>query len=311
MATDWFTRADGVQLRVVPGFRERVLAMPRTAVRPTVAWDDDDFAAAAAERVRRIDKMLDRAVRRGLRLEAARMLEIGCGPGIDALIVAARAPAAEVVGIDLDLPLFDPSPAGDRPRRLAGAVCSQLGLGGALESVLRELPLRLERASATALPYEAGSFDFCWSDAVLEHVSSVDTCFVEMSRVLKPSGLAFHKIDPYFWLKGCHRRGLIDLPWAHARLEVDEIVTLARSLHGRSFARRCRARLEELNHYSVDAWRKVIDAAPLVVSDWHTASSQFAQDVLAEFPDVEQTLSPGVSPSDLVESVVRVWLAAS
>lgn len=304
-------RSDGVELRVVPGFRERVLAMPRAAVRPTLAWSDDDFAAAAAERVRRIDRLLRRAGKRAVQLRGARLLEVGCGPGIDALIAAARAPVAEVVGIDLEPALLDAGPAGELPRRLARAVCRELGLPEDIQQALDELPLRLERASATMMPFEDDSFDFCWSDAVLEHVSPLDTCLAEMSRVLKSSALAFHKVDPFFWVKGCHRRGLIDLPWAHARLSVPEAVEAARRLHGSAFARRCHDRLEELNRLTVGGWRDVMDRSPLELVDWRTAPSDFARDLLSEFPAVEQTLLPGVARPDLVEATVQVWLAAA
>lgn len=310
MGAECFRRADGVELRVVPGFRERVLAMRRTAVRPTGAWGDEEFARAAVERIRRIDKVLKRARRGGIELRRARLLEIGCGPGIDALIAAARAPVSEVVGIDLDLPLFDPGPSGDLPRRLAKAVCAELGLPGDLDAALSALPLRLTRANAAAMPFADASFDFCWSDAVLEHVSPIDTCLEEMARVLRPSARAIHKVDPYFWVKGCHRRGLIDLPWAHARLSVPEVVQAARRLHGAAFASRARSRLNELNRLTTSAWREVFEAAPLAVADWQTVTSEFARELLVEFPEVQDTLLPGVAPADLTESTIQVELVA-
>lgn len=309
MATPRFTRADGVQLQLVPGFRERVLGMPRTAVRPTLAWGEDEFAAAAAERIRRIERLLRRARKRGVDLRGARLLELGCGPGVDAIIAAALVPRAEVVGIDLDLPLVDGGPGAELPLRLAAAATARLGLGTDVGAALRRLPVRLERASATEMPFEDGSFDFCWSDAVLEHVSPIDTCFAEMSRVLRPGGRAFHRIDPYYWVKGCHRRGLVDLPWAHARLTVDDVVKVARLFHGRSFAARCRARLEELNHLTPGGWRAVVEASGLEVLDWRTASSEFAEQLLRDFPDVEQTLLVELARDDLVTSTVQVWLA--
>jgi hypothetical protein len=107
MATPgWFTRADGLRLEIVPGFRERVLTMPRTPVRPTVDWTEQHFRAAAKEKVRRVRRMLGRVRKHNVTLDGARALEIGCGPGLDALLVALLVPGIEeVVGSDLELPL--------------------------------------------------------------------------------------------------------------------------------------------------------------------------------------------------------------
>ena len=30
--------------------------------------------------------------------------------------------------------------------------------------------------------------------------------------------MIYHSIDPFYWLKGCHKEGMVDIPWAHARL---------------------------------------------------------------------------------------------
>lgn len=309
MSVGWFMRSDGARLQVVPGFRERVLAMPRTAVRPTLGWDDDDFAAAVAARIGRIERMLRRARRRGLDLDGARLLELGCGPGIDAMIAATLAPAATVVAIDRERPLFAPDRDGRLLRRLATAVLSELGIGGTVAEARASLPVAFEQGDVTRLPFADASFDFCWSDAVLEHVSPIDTCFAEMSRVMKPGALAFHRIDAYFWLKGCHRRGLVDIPWAHARLSAEGVVEAAQALHGRAFARRCAERLAELNRLTTTGWREVVERSSLVVVDWRTRSSAFAEDLLAEFPEVTETLLPGIARRDLFDGMVQVWLA--
>lgn len=309
MRPGWLTRSDGARLEVVPGFRERVLAMPRTAVRPTLDWGDAEFAAAASERIRRVERLLRHARKHGLTDGPASLLEIGCGPGIDAIIASRLAPDSEVIGIDLELPLLSNDTGAELVRRLADAVLAELGFDGGFDLALAQFPMRLARMSATDLELEDESFDFCWSDAVLEHVSPLDTCFAEMSRVLKPAGLAYHKVDPYFWLKGCHRRGLIDVPWAHARLPVDEVAEAARVLHGRAFATRCAARLNELNRLTPAAWRGLVDETGLTVLEWRTTRSEFAASVLDEYPTVPATLLPGVQPADLVDGTVQFWLS--
>jgi SAM-dependent methyltransferase len=307
-APRWFTRADGVRLEIVPGFRGRVLSMPRTPVRPTLEWTDEDFRAAAKEKVRRVKRLLRQVRQRGLKLEGARVLDVGCGPAIDSLLVAALAPGVEVVGIDLDLPLRNNDQNGRMLRHLAREALAEVGLEGDIDAAMARLPVRTEAMDATAMSFGDATFDFCWSEAALEHITPLDTCFAEMSRVLRPGALAYHKVDPYYWLKGCHRKGLVDMPWAHARLDVEGVVEVAALAHGRWHARRSRDRLMELNHLTPAGWRKVAESSGFEIDDWRVVRSEFAEQLLAEFPEVEETLLPGVGHDDLVQGTVAFWL---
>jgi ubiquinone/menaquinone biosynthesis C-methylase UbiE len=44
--------------------------------------------------------------------------------------------------------------------------------------------------SATTLPFESESFDLCVGDAFLHHILVIESCLKEVSRVLKPGGVA-------------------------------------------------------------------------------------------------------------------------
>ncbi|MFO0680916.1 MAG: class I SAM-dependent methyltransferase [Sandaracinus sp.] len=90
-----------------------------------------------------------------------RVLEVGCGTG---LVLARIAPVAErAVGVDLS------------PGMLAKA---------------RERGLEVHEGSATALPFEAESFDVVCSFKVLAHVPDLPQALREVSRVLRPGGIA-------------------------------------------------------------------------------------------------------------------------
>jgi SAM-dependent methyltransferase len=94
-------------------------------------------------------------------LPGKRLLEVGCGTG---LVLARLAPhAASAVGVDLS------------PGMLARA---------------RERGLDVREGSATALPFEAGSFDVVCSFKVLAHVPDIRRALLEVERVLTPSGVA-------------------------------------------------------------------------------------------------------------------------
>ncbi len=49
---------------------------------------------------------------------------------------------------------------------------------------------RFRVGSATAIPFEAGSFDLCVGDAFLHHILDIQECLREVHRVLKPKWIA-------------------------------------------------------------------------------------------------------------------------
>ncbi len=54
------------------------------------------------------------------------------------------------------------------------------------------------------LPYEDKSFDFIFSNQVLEHVQNHDRVFAELARVMKPVSLAIHIFPPKYAFKEPH-----------------------------------------------------------------------------------------------------------
>src|SRR5712691_5849719 len=145
-----FTRDDGCTLRVVKGFRERVLSAPRVSVRPKPGWSDEDYSAAADEKLRRSHKICSGFSQWGGTFDGAHVLEVGCGAGIDCLLIGLY-PARRVVGIDLELPLFEPSERGERTRRLTRKVLEKLDLGGNIREVLDRLRIRFTIMDATLI----------------------------------------------------------------------------------------------------------------------------------------------------------------
>jgi ubiquinone/menaquinone biosynthesis C-methylase UbiE len=96
-----------------------------------------------------------------------RLLDVGCGTGTLALSLKSRAPEAEVVGLDADPEVLDRARV---KAREAG------------------LEVRFDRALATELPYEDGSFDLILSTLFFHHLTGADKrCTAkEITRVLKP-----------------------------------------------------------------------------------------------------------------------------
>jgi SAM-dependent methyltransferase len=93
---------------------------------------------------------------------AARVLDLGCGEGQIARLVASGG-ARRVVGVDASAAQIDEA------RRRGGRAA-------------------YARASATGLPLPAGSFDAVVACLVLEHLDDLDRALDEVARVLRPGG---------------------------------------------------------------------------------------------------------------------------
>jgi SAM-dependent methyltransferase len=100
---------------------------------------------------------------------ASRALDVGCGPGLGVEALAALAPNGSVVGVDV-------SPVMVRQARAR------------MRAAIRAGRVRIERGDATALPFEAGTFDRVASTNSLPFWSDTDAGLREIHRVLAPGG---------------------------------------------------------------------------------------------------------------------------
>lgn len=107
----------------------------------------------------------------------------------------------------------------------SNAKCLEIGSGrGALQDVVKDytgvdLSKTVSKyyhknfisASVTELPFENNTFDFVWTEAVLEHVPDIETALKEIARVTKHNGYIF--IAPAWYCKkwyswGGHVKGI-------------------------------------------------------------------------------------------------------
>ncbi len=93
-------------------------------------------------------------------LNGKRVLDVGCGKGRFARVLAGRYPQASLVGFDL------------------------------AEAMLRHVPESVSACagSMTALPFPSAVFDCVYATESLEHAVQIDVAVAEMCRVVRPGG---------------------------------------------------------------------------------------------------------------------------
>ena len=293
-------------MQIVPGFRDRVLGF-RRSVTPRPDWTSDEYGSAADKKLARARRLVAEVTKRYDRLELAAVLDVGCGDGINCLVLAHGA-AGRTVGVDLRLPLCEADAGAAPARRLAQLVLERLHGAGRLANALALLPLRFVRADATRLAFPDASFDVLVSRSAMEHIAPVERALAEMARVVRPGGLIHLRVDPYFWLRGCHKRGLVDIPWAHARLSLQDFRRFVTESEGPAMAATRCGRLQTLNRLTLDQWRAVIEAGPFEMLEWTEERSDFAVALLNDYPEVGDSLADGVEPRDLVHGRLEIWL---
>ena len=75
----------------------------------------------------------------------------------------------------------------------------------------------------TRTGYEEDSLALVYSLSVIEHIADLPAAFDEMFRILRPGGVMFHRYDPFFHIGGAHSHASLDSPWAHMRMNDDDL----------------------------------------------------------------------------------------
>ena len=301
-----FIRDDGQELRVIEGFRDRVVTY-RESQTPKNNWTDDDYKQAIKKRLKRHDRLVSKISPRFGSLSEADILEIGCGDGINTLLMGLHG-VKRAVGVDMYLRLFKLDEKGETVRRLADGVIKARGVKESLEQYLKGHHAELLEMDATQMSFPDNSFDFIITRSVLEHIPSIEILYTEINRVLRPGGIIYHEIDPFSWLRGCHKRGLVDIPWAHARLTSQEFYRFVLESEGARIADRRLKRLSTLNQLTLKGWKSFHENCPFEILAWEEIVEPFAQTILEEYPEVTSTLLPGIDTNDLVIGRICVSL---
>jgi phosphoethanolamine N-methyltransferase len=126
-----------------------------------VVWGEGYLSPGGDEEVARVVEGLD--------LAGKTLLDIGCGTGGIALLLAERHGAGHVVGVDIE----------------AGVLAKATARAG-----LRGLASRVEfrRVAPGPLPFADGSFDVVFSKDAMIHIPDKEALFADVFRLLRPGG---------------------------------------------------------------------------------------------------------------------------
>jgi ubiquinone/menaquinone biosynthesis C-methylase UbiE len=120
------------------------------------AGDEEHFPSTIDPRIYHVQLILEHFGD----LAGKRVLDVGCGKGRFARVLAERFPESGMVAFDLAEAMLRHVPAGISP-------CA---------------------GSMTALPFQSESFDFAYATESLEHAVDIDGAVAELCRVVKPGG---------------------------------------------------------------------------------------------------------------------------
>jgi ubiquinone/menaquinone biosynthesis C-methylase UbiE len=120
------------------------------------AADEENFPSTIDPRIYHVQLILEYLGD----LNAKRVLDVGCGKGRFARVLAESYPRASIVGLDLAEAMLQHVPAG------VGACAG----------------------SMTALPFPSGIFDCAYATESLEHAVDIQAAVAEMCRAVRPGG---------------------------------------------------------------------------------------------------------------------------
>ena len=166
-------------------------------------FSDEDFANNYAKRHKKMAKKFGheysgKLTSRGFK--KGKIIDVGCGSGGTATVLAKNFPESEIVGIDLSEPLL----------RFAVRTAQDANL---------EKHLRFEMGDAQKIPYDDGSFHVVLNINMVHLVEDPAQMLNEIERVLVPEGFLFIADLRRSWL------GLVEKEIKSA-LTVDEARTL-------------------------------------------------------------------------------------
>lgn len=227
-----------------------------------VAWFADHFHGAAQE-------VIDFIEGDGIELKGKVVADVGSGDGLIDLGFVAKARPAKLIG-------FDTRPTDvDALRRSASAA-------GIEEPLPDADTLAFVQSRPDFLPAPPDTFDVVFTWSVFEHVQKPVQMFQEIHRVLKPDGLLFLQLWPFYSSQhGGHAWMTIPEPFSHLRRSPFDVEQALRGRQGTDPTRTADDEFRSLNRITLNSLQRALLLAHLRV-----AKVAVIGDVLHVPPDV-------------------------
>jgi SAM-dependent methyltransferase len=212
-----------------------------------VRWFTDHFDVAAQDVIAFI-------AADGIELAGATIADIGSGDGIIDLGVTLKARPAKLVGYDLK--------AAD-PEALRRAMAA----AGLDEQLPEQDVLAFVQSDPDHVPAPNDTFDIVFSWSVFEHVSNPVRMLQEVHRILKPDGIFFLQLWPFFYSQhGGHLWLTIDEPFAQLTRSPFEVEAALKGEPATDPSRPADDEFRSLNRLTLDALQRALLAAHLRIA---------------------------------------------
>lgn len=216
-----------------------------------VRWFDDHFERAAGT-------VIDFLAGDGISLEGKDVADVGAGEGMIALGLALKGRPASLVGFDVRA---TDTGALTRAARAAG--------------VAEELPENLSfvESGTDFIPAPDDSFDVVVTWSTFEHVTAMVRMLSEVERILKPSGVLFLQLWPFYYSEhGGHLWPHYEGPFPHLGRDDSQILAEIGNRQGTDPTRPADDEFRSLNRIRVDDLQRGLLASGLRTSKFQLLS---------------------------------------
>jgi SAM-dependent methyltransferase len=236
-------------------------------------WFVDHFEHAAQE-------IIDFLTSDGIGLEGTLIADIGSGDGIIDFGIAMKARPAKLVGYDV------------RPTDLDGLRRSAAA-AGVTEAVPDAEYFAFVRSEVDHIPAPGDTFDIVLSWSTFEHVDRPVQMLQEVRRILKPEGVFFLQLWPFFGSEhGGHLWLSIDEPFVHLSRSPFRLEDELKGKGGTDPSRSADDEFRSLNRITLNDLQRALLAARLRVSKVELMSETVhIPSALASFPLADLAIS--------------------
>ncbi|MEC7901265.1 MAG: class I SAM-dependent methyltransferase [Acidobacteriota bacterium] len=227
-----------------------------------------------------------------------RVLEQGCGSGYTTMALAAIG-VGKAVGIDIDW------------GHQAEDIGWQMMRTEFMRVDNRAAAAHLEAGDAMALAFQDKTFDVVHSTVSLEHIAEPELALCEAQRVLRPGGIAYFEVEPWFGPRGGHSLCTLDFPWGHVRLsesEFESYLAAYRPHEARSGTGFYRTGFQSPRRTMGEIEASIVRAGFRIL-DWYESRQAYADHYEFLMPELLadcQRLNPLVTVRDLITSSYTV-----